>query len=260
MERRYGYGSEEAVGKVAHKLLQTNSWQTLDEIEAILVKRSVWRGGLMHYRADGKAVIASNHWHLHDQPQGRTPLVTELHSDIVPAGTPTSGDLADILAAMTRQLSEPLTAASAYVSAAQRDLQPSWPDRMRASQAMDRAARQLARARETLSRIRVLGAGLKECRQAEVYSSVTATTHQPGTTPQEVHARAMVEPREGVRSSQPGPSGEPSLEHATVLLNIQLFQRLLQQDGSVELDIRTKQTVTQLLIEEKAKLTAFEGR
>ncbi len=78
MERRYGYAAEEAVGQVAHKLLRTASWLALDEIDRILVKCNAWRGGLIHYRADGQPVIASNHWHLHQQAQGRIPIVTEL--------------------------------------------------------------------------------------------------------------------------------------------------------------------------------------
>ena len=40
MERRYGFTSEEAVGKVAHQLLGTTSWQAWDEIQNELLKQA----------------------------------------------------------------------------------------------------------------------------------------------------------------------------------------------------------------------------
>jgi PAS domain S-box-containing protein len=260
MERRYGYAPEQALGKVARKLLRTTSWQAVDEIEAILANRNFWRGGLIHYRADGQPVIASNHWYLH-QAQGRTLVVTELHSDIVPAGTPAGSDLADIFTAMTHQLSEPLTAVSGYVSAAKRDLHPAWPDKVRASQAINRAVRQLARARETLNRMRALGAKLRDVQQVDAHVRLTATMEQIERTMQGARAAisAAVVQQEGERLCRAVRPDEKSLERTIALQNIQLFQRLLQQDGSVKLDTRTRQVVVQLLADEKAKLAASEG-
>ena len=83
MEHRYGFAAEEAVGQVSHQLLRTSSWQEIGEIEAVLVDRNVWHGGLIHRRADGQPVMAANHWHLHRRTNDQEMLVTELHSDIV---------------------------------------------------------------------------------------------------------------------------------------------------------------------------------
>ena len=110
MEDRYGFTAEQAVGRVSHQLLRTSSWQEIGEIEAVLVDRNVWDGGLIHRRADGQSVLAANHWHLHRRTNDQDMLVTELHSDIVAAGTDAGRQLADVMTAITQELSQPLTA------------------------------------------------------------------------------------------------------------------------------------------------------
>ena len=48
------------------------------------------------------------------------------------------------------------------------------------------------------------------------------------------------------------------MQHAVVLQNIRLFQRLLQQDANDNLDTRTERALKQLLAEENAKLAALD--
>ncbi len=165
MEQRYGFASEEAVGQVAHHLLRTVSWQALTEIEAELAHQSTWRGGLIHRRADGKPVMTGNYWYLHTDAHDPAALVTEVHYDIVPAGTPACGDLADILATIAHELSQPLTAIDAYMSAARRTLERAWPERTQARQAIDQAIGQLGRAKAALGQMRALSASLKSTQQ-----------------------------------------------------------------------------------------------
>ena len=117
------------------------------------------------------------------------------------------------------------------MSAAQRALQPAWPDQVQSSQAIDRAIRQLVRVRETLSRMRALGTKLRDRRQGQ---------------------------RERDRLGH-GKLDERSLERMATLENIQLFKRLLEQDGSGKLDPRTTQVMSQLLIEETTRLAALIG-
>jgi signal transduction histidine kinase len=250
MEHRYGFAPEEAVGQVAHKLLRTSSCQTLTEIEAQLAEREIWRGGLIHHRADGQPLIVANHWHLHREAEGQETFVTELHSDIVPPGAPAGSDLADILATMAHEVSEPLTAIGNYMSAAQRALHPAWPDKVRAGQAIDAAIRQLARARETLAQVRALGAGLRDPRQRELHANLTATMERTERNMQRSHAAVVSATRTQT---------EQSLTRAVSWQNVQLFHRLLQQRGADRLDAHTERTVARLLEEEKAKL-ATHGR
>jgi signal transduction histidine kinase len=265
MEHRYGFAPQEAVGQVAHKLLRTTSWQTLGEIETILIAENSWRGGLIHYRADDQPVIASHHWRL-NQAEGRTRLVTELHSDLVPAGTTAASDLADVIAAISHQLSEPLTAIGAYMSAARRALEPAWPDRLQSSQAIDRAIRQLARVRETLNRMRALGTKLRDRGQVEIHTMLTETMEQiertvRGSCAAVVDAVVTREKSEQVRERlRHAKLDERALERMATLKNIQLIQHLLEQDGFSKLDARIKQMMSQLLIEETAKLEVFGRR
>src|SRR4029077_8590429 len=47
MQRRYGFTRRDARGQTAHQLLRTTFPQTLQEIEATLVHRNSWSGGLI---------------------------------------------------------------------------------------------------------------------------------------------------------------------------------------------------------------------
>ena len=64
MEQRYGYTAADAPGHASHGLLGTLFPRSLPEIEAILVSRRHWNGGLVHRRADGSLVAAMNDWTL----------------------------------------------------------------------------------------------------------------------------------------------------------------------------------------------------
>src|SRR5262249_23706837 len=82
MEQRYGFPAEAALGQTTFELLRPRHWRTLDEIEAILIDRSEWNGGLILHRMDGQPVVVANYWYLHAAPGDGAPLVTEVHSDI----------------------------------------------------------------------------------------------------------------------------------------------------------------------------------
>ena len=164
MEQRYGFAAEEAVGQVSHQLLRTSSWQGIGEIEAVLMDRNVWHGGLIHHRADGQPVMSANHWQLHRQTNDQGMLVTELHSDIVATGTDAGCQLADVMTTIAQDLSQPLTALGSYISGVRRGLEPAWSDKLRLEQGMTEAAAQLARTSEALNRLRALGENLRDPR------------------------------------------------------------------------------------------------
>jgi signal transduction histidine kinase len=112
MQRRYGFTRKDACGQSSHQLLKTTFPQTLQEIEAMLVHRNSWRGGLIHRHADGSAVMAANHWHVHRNSGDQGCLVTEVHSNIAQVSEGVYHELADVLSAMAHELGEPLTAIS----------------------------------------------------------------------------------------------------------------------------------------------------
>ena len=161
MEVRYGFTREQALGRAAHELLRTTFWHPLHEIETALVAQNSWTGGLIHRHADGTPMVTANHWYFHSDRDGRGALVTELHADIVPRGTMAGRQLADVLASLAHELSQPLTAISGYVSASQIDLQRGWPDRKRQREAMTRTAAELARTTQMLRLLRDLSEVLR---------------------------------------------------------------------------------------------------
>ncbi len=151
---------------MAHELLRTIFWRPSHEIETALVEQNAWTGGLIHRHSDGRPLLVATRWHFHPDLDGRGAHVTELHSDIVPGGTVAGRQLADVLASMAHGLSQPLTAISSYVSAAQLDLQRGWPDRTRQREAMTRTAAELARTTGFLRLLRDLSEVLRHTNAA----------------------------------------------------------------------------------------------
>lgn len=162
LQRRYGFTDAQAHGRTSHHLLRTVFPQTLQDIEARLRFQNSWRGGLIHRHADGRAIMAVNHWHMHRGPDESSSLVTEVHSDIAHEEAAASRDLADVLAALAQELSEPLTAINHHVADAQLVLRQRWPDLEHVREAMTQAARQIARAAESVSLLRHLANEMRD--------------------------------------------------------------------------------------------------
>ena len=263
MENRYGFTAEQAVGRVSHRLLRTSSWQDIGEIEAVLVDRNVWHGGLIHRRADGQSVLAANHWHLHRRTNDQDMLVTELHSDIVAVGTDAGHQLADVMTTI---------ALGSYISGMRRGLEPAWSDKLRLEQGMTQAAAQLARTSEALNRLRSLGKNLRDPRLREPHARMTAAFAQAERIVQvsrqairvtrtirteSVLARQEREKDVRPRRSSAGTGATP-VQRAVVLQNIRLFQQLLMHDANDNLDTRAERTLKQLLAQENAKLASLD--
>src|SRR5271166_4953793 len=148
MQRRYGFTRQDARGQTSHQLLRTTFPQTLQEIEATLVHRNCWSGGLIHRHADGNAVMAANYWHVHRDSGDQVCLVTEVHSDIAQESEGVYHELADLLSALAHELCEPLTGIYNYFDGMQQVLQPGRlaPESMRRS--IEQASSQIARRQE----------------------------------------------------------------------------------------------------------------
>jgi hypothetical protein len=269
MEQRYGFAAEEAVGKVSHQLLRTASWQTFDEITAELVDRNSWHGGLIHHRADGQPVMVANHWHLHPATNDQGRLVTELHSEIVPAGTDTAIGLADILTTVAHELSQKLTGAGNYVRAAQRTLQQAALNKTRLDHGITEAVVQVAQTAEILQRLRALGDNLRDPRLSDAHAKLTATfsrtehvlqrSREVASEAKTVLAETILARQERGRTPRRSSGSDAASARRTVVLkNIQLLRRLVQMNADDKLDVRMEQAFEQLLVDEKGRLATLD--
>jgi PAS domain S-box-containing protein len=80
-EELYGWGSDEAIGKVKHELLRTKFPAPLDEIMRLLLATGHWEGELHHTRRDGTHVSVASRWSLQKDREGRPSGILEINSD-----------------------------------------------------------------------------------------------------------------------------------------------------------------------------------
>jgi PAS domain S-box-containing protein len=81
-EEFYGYSREEALGKVTHKLLQTQHSEPLEQIYKKLERDDRWSGELVHKRKDGDKIVVMSYWALDRDEFGRRAYVLETNNDI----------------------------------------------------------------------------------------------------------------------------------------------------------------------------------
>ena len=80
-EECYGWTSEEAVGRVVHELLRTESPEPLATIKGKLVKDGHWQGELIHTRRDGRRITVASRWALR-RGAAEQPGYLETNTDI----------------------------------------------------------------------------------------------------------------------------------------------------------------------------------
>jgi PAS domain S-box-containing protein len=78
----YGWPAEEALGKVAHELLQTGFPGSLEAIQASIRETREWEGELRHICRDGKAIVVTSRWSLMRDEQGNPTAILEINRDI----------------------------------------------------------------------------------------------------------------------------------------------------------------------------------
>ncbi len=81
-EELYGWKTAQAVGNVAHELLQTSFPEPLGEIMAKLSQTRRWEGELVHTKRDGTQVIVASRWALQRDEHGRPLAILETSNDI----------------------------------------------------------------------------------------------------------------------------------------------------------------------------------
>jgi len=261
MEQRYGFAAQDALGQVSHKLLKTGSWQSHDEIQAVLLQKQSWNGGLILHRADGRPMISANHWHLHPNTGGAGVLVTEIHCNIVQAGSPAGRELADVVTTVAHELSQPLTAVVSYLSVARAAIKPARPDNTGAGPAITNANAQLVRVREILDRMRAISETLTDSRLHRLNENLTATLQQTERAVCETRQIALrTNPPSGQNKHAPEvePMSDRTLDQAAAraisLQNIQVLRRFLFAERDSRANPRTRQMLMRLLTDEEARL------
>jgi two-component system, LuxR family, sensor kinase FixL len=81
-EELYGWGREEAVGKISHQLMKTVFPVPLEDITAQLLRVGRWEGELIHTRRDGSRLTLSSRWSLQRNERGRPVAIMETNNDI----------------------------------------------------------------------------------------------------------------------------------------------------------------------------------
>ena len=81
-EKTYGWTQDEAVGKVAQNLLQTEFPIPFQDIKAKATYEGCWEGEMIHTRKDGSQIVVLSRWALRrDKTSGRAELM-EVNEDI----------------------------------------------------------------------------------------------------------------------------------------------------------------------------------
>jgi PAS domain S-box-containing protein len=78
----YGYTRDEAMGRVPHKLLQTEFPQPLEQIFDTLRRDGHWTGELVHTRKDGTRLTVSSRWALDRDGRDNHASILETNTDI----------------------------------------------------------------------------------------------------------------------------------------------------------------------------------
>jgi len=81
-ERLYGYPAEEALGRAAAELLQTEFPKPREEIEAQVLQDGQWEGELVHTARDGHRVVVASLWMAYYNPDDLPSLTIEVNNDI----------------------------------------------------------------------------------------------------------------------------------------------------------------------------------
>jgi PAS domain S-box-containing protein len=81
-EDLYGWKSEQAVGRIAHQLLQTVFPAPLEQITATLLRDGRWEGELLHIKSDGTKVSVASRWSLQRDESGRPLRTLETNDDL----------------------------------------------------------------------------------------------------------------------------------------------------------------------------------
>ena len=78
----YGWTEVEVLGNTTHRLLQTRSWVSTEDVDEVLAREGRWDGELVHTRRDGRQIaVESRHVLLRDAAAAPVGIL-EINRDI----------------------------------------------------------------------------------------------------------------------------------------------------------------------------------
>jgi PAS domain S-box-containing protein len=80
--RAYGFSRDEALGRIPHELLRTETTQPLPDIFASLHHNGFWTGELIHTDKNGQKLTVSSRWSLDRDANGAPAAILETNRDI----------------------------------------------------------------------------------------------------------------------------------------------------------------------------------
>ena len=82
-QKLYGWSREEAIGKPAYNLLQTELPERLRDIKAKIRRYGCWTGKLVQKRKDGEKIVVSSYWELRQRPNGGSMEIVEVYNNVI---------------------------------------------------------------------------------------------------------------------------------------------------------------------------------
>jgi two-component system sensor kinase FixL len=167
----YGFKRAEALGAVAHTLLQTTFVTPIEQIMARLLREGRWEGELVNRKADGTPVVVTTRWSLQRDNAGQPALILETNNDISvrkrmeDALQQAQSDLArlnrvlvvgEMTASIAHEVNQPIAAVVTNAVAGLRWLDAKPPVLEEVRQALTRIESDGSRAGEVVSRVREL--------------------------------------------------------------------------------------------------------
>jgi two-component system, LuxR family, sensor kinase FixL len=170
-EELYGFKRAEALGAVAHTLLQTTFVTPIEQVMATLLREGRWEGELVNRTVDGTPVVVTTRWSLQRDNAGQPALILETNNDISErkrmedALQQAQSDLArlnrvlvvgEMTASIAHEVTQPITAVVTGASVGLRWLDAQPPALGEVRQLLTRIEKDGRRASEVVSRVRRL--------------------------------------------------------------------------------------------------------
>jgi two-component system, LuxR family, sensor kinase FixL len=173
-EEQYGWTAEQAVGAVAHELLETVFPTSREEVVSEVTRAGRWEGELLHTRKDGTRIVVACRLALQSDEQGAPVAILESNNDITDRKRAEEererlrqleADLAhinrvsmlgELAASIAHEVNQPLSGVVSNGSACLRWLAGEPPNLEEARETARRIVRDGKRAAEVIARIRAL--------------------------------------------------------------------------------------------------------
>jgi PAS domain S-box-containing protein len=81
-EALYGWGRDEAVGQISHRLMHTTFPASLKDINEELLRTGRWEGELVHSKRDGTRAVVASRWSLQRDDLGQPAAILETNNDV----------------------------------------------------------------------------------------------------------------------------------------------------------------------------------